>query len=68
MDPDANLQEQLELARKIQEIQDGSDDEGNLSQEELLDVDAFGARLAELVIALDEWIGKGGFLPERWKR
>jgi hypothetical protein len=26
-----------------------------------------GQRLAELAEALDEWIGKGGFLPDAWK-
>ena len=26
-----------------------------------------GERLAELVIALDEWISKGGFLPDQWR-
>ncbi len=25
------------------------------------------ARMAELVIALDEWITRGGFLPTRWQ-
>lgn len=25
-------------------------------------------RLADLVEALDEWLSKGGFLPEAWKR
>ena len=25
-----------------------------------------GGRLAELVIALDDWIARGGFLPTRW--
>jgi hypothetical protein len=31
-----------------------------------LELDA--TRLAELVLALDEWIRKGGFLPTRWRR
>ncbi len=55
MDPDANLKEQLELAVRLQE-----------SWEEM---DAFAVhRLCELVLALDEWIKRGGFLPQTWRR
>jgi len=54
MDPNANLKEILELAGKIS-IDADSDSE--------LEV-----RLAELVMALDEWICKGGFLPSRWNK
>jgi hypothetical protein len=48
MDPAANYKEQLELANAIQRVGDESGDI-DLS----FAVDAF--RLAELVIALDEW-------------
>jgi len=54
MDPNANLTEQRQIAKAI-----------------LADPDAhtYGAvRLAELVEALDEWIGRGGFLPTEWGR
>ena len=52
MDPNANLREQLTIAKFI------------LSDKE---EQTYGVvRLAELIIALDEWITKGGFLPERW--
>jgi hypothetical protein len=27
-----------------------------------------GEELAELTIALDEWLSKGGFLPSDWRR
>lgn len=50
MDPNANLAEQLRLARDPEEWDHDS-----------------GTRLAELVVALDEWIRKGGFLPDAWK-
>jgi hypothetical protein len=30
--------------------------------------DPDAARLAELVIALDEWLRRGGFLPVPWQR
>lgn len=55
MDPDENLKEQKELAEQI--IGDRS-----------FTVDAVDAhRLAELVLALDEWVSKGGFLPQAWQ-
>jgi hypothetical protein len=54
MDPSSNLLEQLALSHKL------LDDE--------YEVDAGDAcRLAELVIALDEWIRKGGFKPAPWQ-
>ena len=53
MDPDANLAEARTIVR------------------ELLDDDAVArtkaARLAELVEALDLWIGGGGHLPAAWR-
>lgn len=58
MDPDANLKEQLEIARRIQEDWD---------TDERLPDPGDAQRLAELVIALDEWRRKGGFLPQRWQ-
>jgi hypothetical protein len=54
MDPDSNLREMLELAR---------------AGVEAAVIDAVDAdRLCELVLALDGWIVKGGFLPKRWQR
>lgn len=55
-DPDSNLSEQLRLAQElIDSAESGFDDpEG-------------AWRLAELVLALDEWIKKGGFLPQQWQ-
>lgn len=58
MDPNRCLEEQLALARKFLDIQDGND--SDLIEE----VDVF--RLSELVLSLDEWIRKGGFLPKAW--
>jgi len=58
MDPDTNLQEQRALAASI--LRDFDADQP---------VDAVdAARLAELVLALDGWIAKGGFLPARWSK
>ena len=52
MDPNANLKEQLEIAARLIESDDSDDREG--------------ARLGELVIALNEWIVRGGFVPSTW--
>ena len=57
MDPDANLQEQIELATAI--LFGGLDPEPG---------QAAGYRLAELVLSLDEWLTHQGFPPERWMR
>jgi hypothetical protein len=57
MDPNENLKEQVEIAKDIL-LPDASD----------MELEEKAVRLAELVVALDEWIQKGGFLPEAWKR
>lgn len=57
MDPDANLEEQLELANRLVDLVD----EVHTSTVDVV-------RLAELVLAMDEWIGRGGFVPKRWSR
>lgn len=80
MDPEANLTEQLALAREIlgashkppwatEEYDYRSDvwgDEQDRSEwyEQLAEeLGAQASRLAELVVALDEWRRKGGFDP-----
>uniref|UniRef100_A0A6H2A3L2 Uncharacterized protein n=1 Tax=viral metagenome TaxID=1070528 RepID=A0A6H2A3L2_9ZZZZ len=54
MDPNANLKEILELAKWIKEEGDS--------------VQGYARGLAELILALNEWITKGGFLPSRWQK
>jgi hypothetical protein len=54
MDPMVNLKEQLELANEIVSITDAG---GTHIDVETAD------RLAELVLALDEWRRNGGFDP-----
>ncbi len=54
MDPNANLEEQRRTAWRLLN-----------EEEEPSPVDAM--RLAELVLALDEWLFKGKFKPERWR-
>lgn len=57
MDPNANLQEQLELANEILDMVDRG----------ITTSDAQAERLAELVVTLDTWLTCGGFLPSAWK-
>jgi hypothetical protein len=58
MDPNKNLADLLEIAHRLVDDED---------HEDYLALEASGAlRLAELAIALDEWIRKGGFMPEAW--
>jgi hypothetical protein len=59
MDPNANLKEQLELAKNILEYP---------AQSDMDTINGDAERLAELVLALDEWISNGGFLPKRWQK
>jgi hypothetical protein len=53
MDPTANLAEQRRLASRLADCE--TPDPADI------------ARLAELVIALDEWIARGGALPSQWQ-
>ena len=58
MDPEANLREQKMLAQRL--LKERA--RGGLSSFD--DV----ARLAELVLAMDEWLSSGGFPPKAWKK
>ena len=62
MDPNANLKEQLALAKQFVE----QADQDIVTRSEFVSVDD-AARLGELVIALNEWLKNGGFLPRDWK-
>lgn len=62
MDPDENRRELLALARRMQdELENGSDPN-------YVPCGFDVGRMCELVIALDEWISKGGALPKAWQR
>lgn len=63
MDPIANLNEQRRIAREILKIWDGADEHGCLESEKEEQAAELAQRLAELVLALDEWQLKGGFSP-----
>lgn len=58
MDPNENLKEQLRLAKAL--VFDGDSSPNGLMPS--------AQRLGELVLALDEWIQKGGFLPLAWQK
>lgn len=58
MDPDANLEEQLVLADILLKNRRCDVEERTENAQ----------RLAELVVALDEWMRKGGFMPLKWAR
>lgn len=58
MDPLANINEQREIARELQIATEGI----SVGESAEHIVEATG-RLAELVLALDEWRTKGGFDP-----
>ena len=58
MDPDANLKEQLEIAK---DILGAADHGGTMDEDDVI-------RLAELIEGLDGWIKGCGFLPKRWSR
>lgn len=62
MDPNANLREQLALARSLISQNDADENDGGT-----IDV-CDATRLAELVVALHEWIDGGGFLPAAWRK
>lgn len=56
MDPNANLAELRKLATELTDGRYLSKDDANEK----------ACRLADLFVTLDEWITKGGFLPEKW--
>lgn len=65
MDPNANLSEQLQAARALLAMKCvGTANECHAMTENQMAEEA--PRLAELVIALHEWISAGGFLPDTW--
>ena len=53
MDPDVVLAEALDLAVRLI---DGEAEDGD------------AVRLAELIVALDRWMARGGFMPSAWAR
>ena len=65
MDPMANMTAQLELAQKMNELDDqiANGDRLWMDEDEQTDYIEWAGQLAELVLALHEWRTKGGFDP-----
>lgn len=63
MDPKANIKEQLQIAKHIISLWDEAPADGVLDANDQLWMSDAANRLAELVLALDEWQRKGGFSP-----
>lgn len=69
MDPNSNLKDQVELAKAIlaaalaaaETADDGEVEDGQSFFENAIN-------LSEMVLALDQWLSNGGFLPTRWTR
>ena len=57
MDPDASLEELLNLADVVTSLAEDGDWTGECEV----------VRVAELTLALDGWLTSGGFMPTRWK-
>jgi len=55
MDPNTTLDAIRDITKKVENHPD------DLTTDDL-------AQLAEYVVALDEWLSAGGFLPEQWER
>lgn len=66
MDPNANLKEQLDIARRILKVWDDCNADGTLTAGQRDFIADKSGRLAELVEALDGWMRTGGFCPVRW--
>lgn len=58
MDPNANLDEQLRIAARLVAA---SERGAKLDEND-------AERLADLVLALNDWLQGGGFLPRNWSK
>lgn len=63
MDPKANLDRQARLAARLQEIRKPENWNINTTPALLQEYREAADELVELVLDLDDWVKKGGFLP-----
>lgn len=62
MDPNANLEEQRQIAARMRRRFECD----RVNEVSTIAQAADGDRLAELVQALDDWLTRGGFKPVAW--
>lgn len=60
MDPNANYNRQIEIARTIRELEERKGTSRLIVE--------LGSELAELVLDLARWVETGGFLPKAFER
>lgn len=63
MDPNETLGVLLAIARGLHDA-----DTDGMDINDLREIAEQGCMLAEYIVNLDEWLLKGGFVPQRWKR
>lgn len=66
MDPNSCFNEIVNLANRLQYVNE-VDYKGILYYENEEDVERDTLRLSELILSLDSWLSKSGFLPDKWK-
>ncbi len=65
MDPIANLNAQIDVAKKIAAIWDNCNDDGTLSKSQLYMMAEHADHIAQLVLSLNDWIQAGGDNPRQ---
>lgn len=68
MDPDANLKEQLAIAREIHKVWDDCNADGTLTPRQNEHLAEQADRLADLIVALAEHLKRGGSPPRAWQK
>lgn len=67
VNPNTNLEEQLRLARLIDDEDHGDRDSDDADAYDAIGAPYTAVKLVKLVLVLDEWIRRGGLLPSAWK-
>lgn len=71
MDPNAALEQMRSLRAEIVEYLDAHSDDEEEDQENAPEFAEYQAKVSELMDVLDgidEWMKRGGFLPNDWKK
>jgi hypothetical protein len=67
VDPNSCLKELLDLAQDVQLTED-ADYDSAMPVSKAIELAEIAFRQAELLVALHEWISKGGVLPQQWRK